>query len=114
MGVIGKPRFNNEEVGKDVALMITVVERKVPFWNVVELDSVVGNGVVGDGVVGNSVGPCSGGSPGNPSGIHGAGKGHGTENGVGHGTRHGQKRPLAVTDLHIRAQIKITIVQFYR
>ena len=31
MGVIGKPRFNNEEVGKDVALMITVVERKVPF-----------------------------------------------------------------------------------
>ena len=31
MGVIGKSRFNNDEVAKDVALMVTVVERKVPF-----------------------------------------------------------------------------------
>lgn len=30
-GVIGKSRFNNDGVAKDVALMVTVVERKVPF-----------------------------------------------------------------------------------
>ena len=30
-GVLGKSRFNNDEVAKDVTLMVTVVERKVLF-----------------------------------------------------------------------------------
>jgi len=104
-GVLGKSRFNNDEVA-NVSLMIMVAERKVPFWNVFELDVVV--------VVGNPSSAGGGDAVVGTSGLkQGAGKGHGTENGAGgHGTRHGQCN--AVTELHIRAQIKITIVRFYR